>query len=90
MSFRLSRNLEGAASGGARTVQNMSEHDEDPALEVGPPTPEERVALAAIIREHGGGELDADTPMLVGRVFTADDLRAEAEAAAEQFERGES
>ena len=74
-----------------RTVQGMNEDDEDDEdsiLEVGPPTPEEREALAAILRKECGIELAADSPVIVGRRFTAEDLRAQAEAAAEKFERG--
>lgn len=65
----------------------MSEHDESPLIEYGPPTPEEREALAAIFREHGAGALDDDSPMVVLRVHTAEDLRADAEAIADHFER---
>lgn len=66
----------------------LREYD-GPEYECGPPTPEEREALAAIIRADGGPELGADATLSVLRRYTADDLRNEADAIVLRFERGD-
>lgn len=71
----------------AQYLGPVTQDDQEPLYEVDQPTFDERAAMAAIIRAHGG-EVSDDAPMRVVRVHTAEDLRAEAEAVADKVERG--